>query len=576
MKVLIISGGSGNSALMNGLIQLYPDVDIKVLLNAYDNGKSTGACRFVTDTLGVSDIRKNHIKMYKALVPKEEQNEDIVAFYDTRVDLPEGRECETVIEYLHKWSLEFFDDIVKKFFRRTKSRLVKYNDFSISNIVYSEMYADIGYEATNNYMCANLLHINDFVVFNSYDQVYIDAVSVGGNIIKGEEKIVEYKTYWDPIKEVLYDVKNESIENSGAVEAIEWADLIVISSGTFWASLYPTLEYKGLYTYINKSSAKKVWVMNNNQDADCYGVDSNELIQHLETLGLDLKQFVILQNYDADESLKLDNLNYNIRRSKMGNLNGKHDPVLLATEIYKIYYGIESNFYSKIFIDFDGTIAPRNTTNISEEEYTIEKENIKLVNSLGSTAVIVSGNTFGRIQSCLSAAIPISKFIPDVWADSSSTLYSKGELKDYISLNLIDGVIGPYICSSTEEELKKLGLSEYTHEMTNSDESLVGIKIKPLQEQYRVILVMYLNDYYFMKNKLPVQARITGRTTVDILNSNNDKVHVIKKYEDKLTLFIGDEVNKGNDELAAKKCMNSICVKDIYETNLILRLLVAE
>lgn len=64
MNIVILSGGSGNDSLIKGLKEMYPESDIKVIINAYDSGKSTGICRKVTDTLGVSDIRKNHIRMY--------------------------------------------------------------------------------------------------------------------------------------------------------------------------------------------------------------------------------------------------------------------------------------------------------------------------------------------------------------------------------------------------------------------------------------------------------------------------------------------------------------------------------
>ena len=69
LKITILSGGSGNDALIKGLKQIYEDCEIKVIVNAYDNGKSTGVCRKLTNTLGVSDIRKNHIRLYKTINP---------------------------------------------------------------------------------------------------------------------------------------------------------------------------------------------------------------------------------------------------------------------------------------------------------------------------------------------------------------------------------------------------------------------------------------------------------------------------------------------------------------------------
>ena len=42
MNIVILSGGSGNDSLIKGLKEMYPESDIKVIINAYDSGKSTG------------------------------------------------------------------------------------------------------------------------------------------------------------------------------------------------------------------------------------------------------------------------------------------------------------------------------------------------------------------------------------------------------------------------------------------------------------------------------------------------------------------------------------------------------
>ena len=95
MNILVISGGSGNDALVKGIKKFYPESNVNVLVNAYDAGKSTGVCREVTGTLGVSDIRKNHIRMYKATA--KNINQCFVEFYDSRYDLTKGNETEEVV-----------------------------------------------------------------------------------------------------------------------------------------------------------------------------------------------------------------------------------------------------------------------------------------------------------------------------------------------------------------------------------------------------------------------------------------------------------------------------------------------
>ena len=92
MKITILSGGSGNDSLIKGLKSIYRNVDVKVVVNADDNGLSTGVCRTITNTLGVSYIRKNHIRMYKAMNPEDQLDTILIEFYENRYDLEPNRE----------------------------------------------------------------------------------------------------------------------------------------------------------------------------------------------------------------------------------------------------------------------------------------------------------------------------------------------------------------------------------------------------------------------------------------------------------------------------------------------------
>ena len=153
MNILLISGGSGNDALVKGLKKIYPESNVRVLVNAYDAGKSTGVCRKVTNTLGVSDIRKNHSRMYKAMTA--EPNKCFLELYDSRYDFTKGHEAEEVIEKLKLWGLEDLTIFATRFFSRPESLRYDYKDFCVSNIIYSEMYAEIGYEKTNEYFTSS-------------------------------------------------------------------------------------------------------------------------------------------------------------------------------------------------------------------------------------------------------------------------------------------------------------------------------------------------------------------------------------------------------------------------------------
>ena len=146
MKIVILSGGSGNDALIKGLEKFVnddADLEVKVIVNAYDNGKSTGVCRAITDTLGVSDIRKNHSRMYEAK-HKDNLDQNILEFYNKRYNFSDsGKDVKSqIFDLLDKWQMAEYKGYVKRFFENPKAKNFKFNDFSVSNIVYAEMYKE--------------------------------------------------------------------------------------------------------------------------------------------------------------------------------------------------------------------------------------------------------------------------------------------------------------------------------------------------------------------------------------------------------------------------------------------------
>lgn len=554
MNIVILSGGSGNDSLIKGLKEMYPESDIKVIINAYDSGKSTGICRKVTDTLGVSDIRKNHIRMYQAL----NQNPDkrIIEFYNNRYNFTKGNEIEEISKLLYNWNLNGLIKVVERFFNNPLARAFIYNDFNVSNIIYAQMFKDNGYEKTNKFFC-DLLGLDDFVILNSFDNVYINAITESGNNILDEGDIVEYKNSNDKIKSIAYiGCKNRL--NPKAIESINDADFIIISTGTFWSSIYPTLDYGCLFEYINLSTAKKVWAINNTEDKDSYGVTSNDFIDIIDTMGLDLKDFTILENLDSIDSLHEENSNYNIKYYNMGNDNGKHNPIKYANAIMCCYYDLD-NQYDNILFDFDDTIWSRHG-NITKSI-----ENIKLIKDMDN-AIIISGNSYRSIYDKISYILgsDFSKFKPKIIADANTTIYSNNKKINCYQNMLIDD-------SDYEAIQDDLNIKFNIRPLYN-ETSQACIKYKPIDSELaRDLLVNYINS----KEYKSIIAKKTGKTTVDILSKNNNKSLVFDylNLKDKHTLYIGDEIDSGNDSDIAKICTHSIHVNSIDETNIILKLL---
>lgn len=565
MKTVILSGGSGNDSLIRGLKYYYPSMNCKVIVNAYDNGKSTGVCRAVTNTLGVSDIRKNHIRMYKAMHGNRDKN--IIEFYDNRYDFTPGNEVAEITEKLNTWGMPQFIPLVERFFATPEAKNYRYTDFNISNIVYAEMYAQSGYESTNYYFCNKILDIDSFVILNSFSNAYLKAITNSGYVIEDEGEIVEWCNRDDKIESCLYgNVMNTEL-NPRAVASIEGADLIIISTGTFWSSIYPTLEFGDLYKLINKNThAKKVWALNCEEDKDSYGVSADEFISHLRKLGLSLDDFTILVNSDACDILRtVNDKDVACHYSHMGNQNGKHDPNKYAKAVLECYYGFDDFTPEQIVCDFDDTLWPRNTSLKN-----IGIDNIQLLNRT-NMGVIISGNSFSSIKTKLASIYgsDLSDFNIPVWADASSTEYIQGVKTHTIP----DCFISKDTLEKVESHINKLfGMTAVSH----PDTDLPYIKYKPMGNLERMLFTYLFNNYIRYNINTPeLLANITGNSTVDITTSGDNKVKVYKEceFEGMNILYIGDEVDKGNDCNVSKLATKSIHTSGVEETNCILKVL---
>src|SRR5579862_4911251 len=59
INVVLFSGGSGTHSITQALLR-HPQIRLRILINAYDDGHSTGRLRrFIPTMLGPSDVRKN-------------------------------------------------------------------------------------------------------------------------------------------------------------------------------------------------------------------------------------------------------------------------------------------------------------------------------------------------------------------------------------------------------------------------------------------------------------------------------------------------------------------------------------
>src|SRR5437763_14909926 len=84
IEVVLFSGGSGTHSITEAL-RRHPQIRVRILINAYDDGHSTGRLRkFIPTMLGPSDVRKN----ISRLMPSTERCfKHLAIFSDHRLPL---------------------------------------------------------------------------------------------------------------------------------------------------------------------------------------------------------------------------------------------------------------------------------------------------------------------------------------------------------------------------------------------------------------------------------------------------------------------------------------------------------
>lgn len=552
MNWLILSGGSGSTALYNGISRLDKNANIKFLINMYDDGKSTGVVRKVMNVLGPSDCRKTHLKIYKQKHCLISSN--ILDFYEKRYNFDSETVMTDILNELKNLNLLRFKDCVYEFFAQPNARSMSFKDFNLSNLVYSVLYARNGYEQTNAEMC-KLLEIDDNVIMNSFDNVFIGAELESGNSLEDEAAIVSYSSS-DRIKKIIYRGPEKITLNDKAIKAINEADNIIISSGTFWSSIFPTLEYGEMYKIINDSKAKKFWIMNTIEDKDSKDVTADDFYSYLKNLGLSIDDFTILENLDSIKNLQFKEKHNNVISKHLGNIFGKHDPDLLASLIILRVKNIELENIKNIVLDFDDTIYARNAT---DENKQTSKKILALLKNIEIPISIISGNTYEKIVDVFNE-LGIDFHDMMICANANSVIYHNNTSREIESFNI----------SNYVEQIKNMVFEKYGLRATYSDD--FHIKYWNLSELERRLLSEILNKF-FKDSDCPCRADLTGRSTIDVMSVNNNKADVLKNLGKDLNgvLYIGDEIYGGNDKSITSVCNNFVNVENIDETLCVLK-----
>ena len=307
VSVVLFSGGRGSDVLSRQLIG-HPDVALTIAINGYDDGASTGEVRrFLGDSLGPSDFRKNASR-----VARETRScpEGVIEMLDRR--LPEPCSREEALRALEGVAVAGGTQIRERLdaVRREleTGRPFEFSDCAIGNLVFAGSYLSCGRrfnDAVDDY-CA-LLGLPAGLIDNVTDgtNAFLVALERDRGVLVSEAEIVDAKQQ-NRISDVflidrppseddrtalarlpkeecakwLEDRSRTLLLNPRLRERIAAADLIIYAPGTQHSSLFPSYLTKDLSRAIASNlTAIKLLVTNIQADAEISGSSAVDIIE---------------------------------------------------------------------------------------------------------------------------------------------------------------------------------------------------------------------------------------------------------------------------------------------------------
>lgn len=213
-KIVVLGGGTGMSTLLRG-IKEYP-VDISAVVTVCDDGKSTGRLRKEFNTPAVGDVRRVLIAL---------------------------SETEPLVETLFNYRFETSSDL---------------NGHTVGNLLLTAIQDIAGNMSDGVEALGRILNLKGKVLPLTEDgKITLMGKMKDGAIIEGEHNITAYDS---PIEEVFY--KEMPKVNETVIKEIKQADMIVLSMGSLYTSIIPTLICPEIIDAIDKSNAKIMYACN--------------------------------------------------------------------------------------------------------------------------------------------------------------------------------------------------------------------------------------------------------------------------------------------------------------------------
>ncbi len=318
IKISLFSGGSGNDRFIK-LLSKINEIELNILVNGYDDGKSTGEIRkYIPEILGPSDFRKNFSHLIESNSNDGKIFSNILNFrFPNNIsakDFLSIMKLNKKNKFIEK--LEIYNLSYEKFIYLKSCFLVflKYYiskktlslpDLSLGNILIASLFLKNNKNFNKSLMeVQNLLDIkNNVLNITNGINLFLNVILENGKIITNEGELVSNKQK-AVVKDIfllkkkisknkIEDLKKSNISsklrylkskqvfpplNKSVKQKLLTSDIIIYGPGTQYSSLFPSYITKDIRDIISRSKAKKFLITNIFLDNDIYNENVSSII----------------------------------------------------------------------------------------------------------------------------------------------------------------------------------------------------------------------------------------------------------------------------------------------------------
>lgn len=401
LNVVIFNGGRGAESLIPELLKI-KNTKIFSIVNAFDDGKSTGEIRFFFDMLGPSDLRKvqklflpkqseyyfNYNALFEYRFPKKISRERaiyIISSFYNKNNNALNLKFEKKINILIKESLKKFLEYLL-ISEKIKNKKLIFSDCSLMNCVYAGLYIINNKNFSKTIQKINkVFKLDGEVISSSLENYKLSAIRENGQYLSRESEIVERRSnirikniflmneYLD--KKIVNGVESKKrlkyleqsnsklISNYEANKKIKKANIIIYAPGTQHSSLYPTYILSGIGESIAKNKkALKFFITNIGADYETPSYRASEYIlgalNYINRYSIKKNNykindffdynFVNLNNKNSNNFVKIDKNNLKKIDTKtiygkysLNDSTGKHDGKKIIKKLFELYFKIK-------------------------------------------------------------------------------------------------------------------------------------------------------------------------------------------------------------------------------------------